>query len=107
MAHPLLPLVDEVLAKLTEATVLLVEASRWADRDRTEMSPLSLLGGPLKYWKWNKAKRRVREAAMLIEALRERSAAAGDLPEVEVDFSKLDMVNDLFNELPFNVTRVG
>ncbi|HEY5920705.1 MAG TPA: hypothetical protein VIV11_03500 [Kofleriaceae bacterium] len=107
MAHPLLPIVDEVLAKLTDATLRLSEAAKWADRDRAELTPLALLGGPIKYWKWHKAKQAVGEAVKLIDTLRTRSAEARDLPELAAEFSKLDMVNDMFDLLPFNVRRVG
>jgi len=106
--HPLLPRVDEALGKLTEASLLLIDAARDADSDRMGLSPLSLIGGPMKYWKWHKAKKKVAEAAVLIAELRTACKEAKDLPpEIDIDMSKLDMVNDLFDVLPFSVGRVG
>jgi hypothetical protein len=102
----LLVAIERTIETLTEASLLLAQAARWADRDRG-LSPLSLLGGPMKYWKWHRAKQRLADAIEQIDQLRARSAEVADLPEAAVAFSKLDMVNDLTDALPFNVRRVG
>jgi hypothetical protein len=103
----LLAATEETIETLTETSLLLVEATRWAERDRFSLSPLGLLAGPLKYWKWHQAKRRLEFAIGQIERLRTRTAEARDLPDVAASISALDAVNDLYDVLPFNVRRVG
>jgi hypothetical protein len=105
MDHPLLPLVDEALGKLTQAMIFLGQASKWADRDRSDMNPLAVLGGPLKYWKWHKAKKAVREADAIIQKLRVQCAQARDLPDLDVAIPKLDMISDIFDAFPFSLRR--
>lgn len=100
-----LDVVAEVITLLSDASLLLARAARWADRDRS-LSPLSLLGGPMKYLTWYRARRRLTAAATLITALRERLGQL-DLPDVELSLSALDGINDLFDLLPFNVRRVS
>jgi hypothetical protein len=108
MDHPLLASVGALIDTLAETSVLLSEAARWADRDRHSLSPLWLaLGGPMKYWKWRRARQRMAAAIAQIDELRVRSAEARALPDVEVDFSTVDMINDLYDAVPFNLRRVS
>jgi hypothetical protein len=105
--HPFLPIVDEALAKLTRATLLLADAAKWAEADRAPFNPFELFTAPIKYWKWNKAKRVVTEATVLIDQLRQRCHEARDMPDMDIEISKLDMINDMFELFPFNLRRVG
>jgi hypothetical protein len=95
--------VQTVIDTLTEASLLLVHAARWADRDRFSFSPIAVFAPPLKYWYWHRAKKRVELAAQQLDALR---APIGE-SLADVGFSKLDAVNDLFDMFPFSITRVG
>jgi len=98
--------VGEIITVLSDASLFLARAARWADRDRS-LSPLNLLGGPMKYVTWYRAKRRVAAAATLISALRAHIGDTIDLPEVELELSAVDAINDLFDLFPFSVRRVG
>ena len=107
MAHPLLPTVDRALTLLSEASMLLVEAARWAERDRFSFSPLAVFSAPMKYWKWHKAKQRVTAAAVELETLRGQRADVPSTTDATIDVSQLDAINDLFDVFPFSVRRVG
>jgi len=103
----LLASVGAIIDTLTDATILLVEAARYAEQDRFSFNPLAVFAGPLKYWKWHKAKQKVGDAVRQIDGLRSQRAEFGELPVTLVEFSKLDAINDVTDSLPFSVTRVG
>jgi len=104
---PLLSEVKATIVALTETSLALIDASRWADRDRTTWSPLSILGGPLKYWKLSRARKHLAIANEHIAEIRKQRDVARTWPDVDLAMSKLDMVNDLTDALPINVSRVG
>jgi len=60
----------------------------------------------MKYWKWWRARRRIRQALAQIDALRV-GPMLQNATETGVELHALDMINDLFDLLPFNVRRVG
>jgi hypothetical protein len=107
MNHPLLPIVDRALHLLGQASLLLAQAAKWADRDRFSLNPAAFFAGPLKYWKWHKAKKAVAQAAAELETLR---GMRKDIPESDqavVEISKLDAINDIFEVFPFRTRMTG
>jgi hypothetical protein len=97
--------VQTVLDTLSEASLLLVYAARWAERDRFSFNPASAVLAPvLKYWYWHRAKKRIELAAQQLDAAH---AQTGDVVLADIGFSKLDAINDLFDVFPFSIRRVG
>jgi len=100
-----LPIVDRALQLLGEASYLMAQAGNHAEADTFSFNPLSAFSGILKYWKWNKAKKKVNEAASELAKLR---GLRKDIPDVEgLEISKLDAINDMFDVLPFRTKLMG
>jgi hypothetical protein len=105
MSQALLPVVERALEHLTQASLFLAQAAKYADSDRFSFNPLSVFAGPLKYWKWSKAKKSVTAAAAELETLRGQRS---DVPDAaQIDLSNLDAINDLFDVLPFRTRLTG
>ena len=102
MTHPLLPTVGRALDLLGDASYLMAQAARSADADRFSLSPLSIFAGPMKYWRWHKAKKLVARAAAELDAVRERRNDVPDASQAAIEISHLDTINDLFDVLPFS-----
>jgi len=107
MTHPLLPFADRALHLLGDASLLLARAANSADADRFSFSPLSVFAGPLKYWRWHKAKKLVAQAAAELDSLRAQRRDVPDASDAAIDISQLDAINDLFDVLPFSVRLNG
>lgn len=107
MSHTYLPVVDRALALLTQASIVITDAARWAERDTSGFSPLTLIGGPMKYWKWNQAQQLVEKAAGELSLLRGKVSNLPDPSPAVLQPSVLDAIDDLFDVLPFTIRLNG
>jgi hypothetical protein len=100
---PLLPAVDRALQLLSRCSLKLALAARAAETDRFSFSPLSIFYGPLKYWRWNEAKKLYAEAARVLTPVRKSVS----LPDAELAMPAIDILNDLFDFVDITPSDLG
>jgi len=101
--NPLLPALDRAIDLLSQCSYRLAQAGRSAESDRFSFNPLSILSGPLKYWRWHQAKKLYAEAARELTPVR----AKVTLPEADVAMPSMDILNDLFDYSAISPSRLA
>jgi hypothetical protein len=96
--------IDDIVYLLLKTSEAINKACHWAHKDATFDIPFGFAA--MKYVRWREAGKLHDRAKVKIEQLRTMIVVPLPQPD-DLALSTLNSISDLFDLLPFNVTRVG